>query len=106
MKNWTERIGIVVAAGVLSMVLNAPPGETQQVSPRAGAVPAGGIIFTRTVFTTTLPDIRILGTWMEAATIRAVARERPADPDGCRRLANHAMQRLRFTDRPCRRSKL
>lgn len=45
MKNWTERIGIVVAAGVLSMVLNAPPGETQQVSPRAGAVPAGGIIF-------------------------------------------------------------
>ena len=52
MKNWTERIGIVVAAGVLSMVLNAPPGETQQLSPRAGAVPAGGIIFTRTVFTT------------------------------------------------------
>ena len=45
MKTWTERIGIVVAAGVLSMVLNARSGETQQVSPRAGAVPAGGIIF-------------------------------------------------------------
>lgn len=45
MKNWTERVGIVVAAGVLSMVLNARSGETQQVSPRAGAVPAGGIIF-------------------------------------------------------------
>ena len=45
MKTWTERIGIVVAAGVLSMMLNARSGETQQVSPRAGAVPAGGIIF-------------------------------------------------------------
>ena len=45
MKTWTERIGMVVAAGVLSMMLNAPPGETQQLSSRAGAVPPGGIIF-------------------------------------------------------------
>lgn len=45
MKTWTERIGIVAAAGVLSTALNAPPGETQQLSSRAGAVPSGGIIF-------------------------------------------------------------
>ena len=45
MKTWTERIGIVVAAGALSMMLNAPPSRTQQLSPVAGGVPAGGIIF-------------------------------------------------------------
>ena len=45
MKIWTERIGIVVAAGALSMMLNAPPSRTQQLSPVAGGVPAGGIIF-------------------------------------------------------------
>ena len=45
MKTWTERIGIVVAAGALSMMLNAPPSRTQQLSPVAGGVPTGGIIF-------------------------------------------------------------
>lgn len=43
MKTWTERTGIVAAAGVLSTALNAPPGETQQLSSRAGAVPSGGL---------------------------------------------------------------
>ena len=45
MKTWTERIGIVSAAGALSMMLNAPPSRTQQLSPVAGGVPAGGIIY-------------------------------------------------------------